>query len=158
MRLARALAAAVVLCAHAASPAAAQRLPTVEVHPKGRAPVVVRVEVADTDETRSRGLMFRRELADDAGMLFVWPDAQVRSFWMRNTPLPLDMLFIGADGRLQGCVERAEPFTDTPRSIPRPARFVLEVNAGFCARHGLVAGDRLVVRGVPGAGQAAERP
>jgi uncharacterized membrane protein (UPF0127 family) len=145
-----ALAALLVWLALSPPGALAQRRPTVEVRPRHGPPVVVVVEVADDDAERARGLMFRRDLAPDTGMLFVFPDEAVRTFWMRNTPLPLDMLFIGTDGRLRGCVERAEPFTDAPRSVPAPARYVLEVNAGFCARHALAAGDRIVLRDVPG--------
>ena len=138
------------LLAPATAAAQAPHAPTVEVHPRQGPPVLVRVEVADTPEARRRGLMFRTQLAPDGGMLFVFPEEAVHAFWMRNTPLPLDMLFIGADGRLRGCVERAEPFTETSRSVPAPSRYVLEVNAGFCARHALAPGDRVVIRGVPG--------
>lgn len=150
------LLAAAVLLAPVAGAAGAQgpRLPRVELRPRAGPPVTVAVEVADTDARRARGLMFRERLPPGAGMLFVFPDETVRAFWMKNTPLPLDMLFIGADGRLKGCVERAEPFTLTPRSIPEPARYVLEVNAGFCARHALAPGDRVLFHGVPGVAAA----
>lgn len=142
--------AAVAAVAMAAAPLAGPRLPRVELRPRTGPPVTVTVEIADTEEQRARGLMFRERLAEDAGMLFVFPDEAVRTFWMKNTPLPLDMLFIGGDGRLRGCVERAEPFTLTPRSVPQPARYVLEVNAGFCARYRLAPGDRVRFHGVPG--------
>ncbi len=143
----------------AAAPApAGPRLPRVELEPRAGPPVTVTVEIADTEERRARGLMFRQHLAQGAGMLFVFPDEAVRTFWMKDTPLPLDMLFIGGDGRLQGCIERAEPFTLTPRSVPQPARYVLEVNAGFCARHRLAPGDRVRFHGVPGAPDAAASP
>ncbi|HWP34727.1 MAG TPA: DUF192 domain-containing protein, partial [Thermodesulfobacteriota bacterium] len=149
-----ALALAIQAAGVPAPPAAADG-PRVEVRPRGRPPVSVRVEIADTEERRARGLMFRTDLAPDAGMLFVFPDEAVRVFWMKDTPLPLDMIFIGADGRIRGCVERAEPFTLTPRSVPQPARYVLEVHAGFCARHGLVPGDPVRLHGLPA---AAGRP
>lgn len=134
------------------------RRPTVELRPRGGAPVMVTVEVAADPETRQRGLMFRESLAPDAGMLFVFEREAVHSFWMRNTRIPLDMLFIGADGRLRGCVERAEPFTETARSVPAPSLYVLEVNAGFCARHALRPGDTAVIRGVPGVPAALGMP
>ncbi len=141
-----------------AAPAPGQRLPTVEVRPKAGAPVTVTVEVAGTPETRRLGLMYRDVLAPKAGMLFVFDREEVQSFWMRNTRIPLDMLFIGGDGRLRGCVERAEPYTETSRSVPAPVRYVLEVNAGFCARHAVRPGDLVVIRGVPGVPAALGAP
>lgn len=143
----------------ALSPAAwAQRRPTVEVRPAGGRPVTVAVEVADSPQERQMGLMNRDHLPASDGMLFVFDDETVQSFWMKNTRIPLDMLFIGGDGRVRGCVERAEPFTETPRSVPAPARYVLEVNAGFCARHAVRPGDLVVIRGVPGVPAALGAP
>jgi len=87
--------------------------------------------------------MFRRELDPDAGMLFLFDRAEPRAFWMRNTPLPLDMLFIGTDGRICGIVAQAEPFSDRPRPSGCPAKAVLEINGGLAARHGMVIGTPL---------------
>lgn len=149
-----------VLVAALVGPARAQgpRLPAVEVRPKAGGPVTITVEVASTPDTRQRGLMFRERLAPSAGMLFVFDEEAVQSFWMKNTRIPLDMLFIGGDGRVRGCVERAEPYTETPRSVPAPVRYVLEVNAGFCARHAVRPGDQVVIRGVPGVPVALGTP
>lgn len=107
----------------------------------------VRVELAQNDEERARGLMYRRSLGVNEGMLFIFPDETVLSFWMRNTYLPLDMLFIRADGTIAGIVENAEPETETPRTIGQPSRYVLEVNAGWARRNGVKAGDRVELQG-----------
>jgi hypothetical protein len=135
-----------------APPAAA--LPTGEVvlRPLGQSEVRVRVEFAVTEETRRQGLMFRRELAPDAGMLFVFPGpARQQVFWMRNTYVPLDMIFIDDALRVVGVVERAEPVTDTPRAVRGESRYVLEVNAGFARAHGLGPGARIEILGLDGA-------
>jgi uncharacterized membrane protein (UPF0127 family) len=105
------------------------------------------VEIASNDPDRARGLMFRKTMPEMAGMIFVFPDDVVRSFWMKNTYLPLDMLFIAADGKVVGIVENAEPLTVTPRSVDANAKYVLEVNGGWCARHGVVKGDKVSLEG-----------
>ena len=107
----------------------------------GRGPVTVQVEVADTPETRARGLMYRSELAANAGMLFVFPSESNQQFWMKNTPLPLDMVFIGKQRHVVGIVPEARPFTTNPLGVGVPSQYVLEVNGGFCARHGINSGD-----------------
>lgn len=98
------------------------------------------VEIADTDAARARGLMFRTDLPRDAGMLFLFDDEAPRAFWMQNTPLPLDMLFFDARGLLCGLVERAEPFSRTPRESGCPALAVLEINGGLSAELGIRPG------------------
>ena len=97
------------------------------------------MELARTDEERGRGLMFREHLDADAGMLFLYEGEDIRRFWMRNTLIPLDMLFISADQRVVGIVENAEPQTDTLRQVGQPSQYVLEVNGGFAAAHGITA-------------------
>jgi len=115
--------------------------------------VNVRIEIADTPETRARGLMYRRDLGADAGMLFVFPDESERSFWMKNTPLPLDMVFIGADRTIVGIVADTRPFTTNPLGVGKPSKYVLEVHGGFCAAHGIVAGNQVELVRVPSASQ-----
>lgn len=105
--------------------------------------VAFSVEIADTPATRAQGLMFRDDLALDAGMLFLWPDAAPRVFWMENTPLSLDMLFIDPEGRVCGLVERAEPFTRDPRPSGCDAMAVLEIHGGLAASLGVGVGARL---------------
>lgn len=103
----------------------------------------VEVELADRPETRERGLMYRTGMPEDAGMLFSWPSEQVRSFWMHNTCIPLDMLFIDARGFIVGILEQVPTLNDESRSIPCPAAHVLELNAGWTRAHGIAAGQRL---------------
>lgn len=115
----------------------------------GRPEVRVRVEFATERRDIERGLMFRERLDPDAGMLFVFPPpARRHVFWMRNTIIPLDMIFIADDLQVVGVVENAEPLTETERAVGAPSRYVLEVNAGFAARHGVAAGTRVEVIGL----------
>jgi len=102
------------------------------------------VEVATTAEQRQRGLMYRRSLPADGGMLFVFPDVKVAHMWMKDTPLSLDLLFLGADGRVLRIEEKAEPLSLRAISSDLPARGVLELAAGSAARLGIRPGDRLV--------------
>lgn len=110
------------------------------------------VELALNNADRERGLMFRRNLADGTGMLFIFPKAEPHNFWMKNTLIPLDMIFAAADGAVMGCVARAEPLTLTGRSVPGNSRYVLEVPGGWCAEHGIAPGAKLLV------GEAGQRP
>ena len=125
-------------------------LPRVVLSSPGQDPVSVTVEVVETDEARQRGLMYRKHLAPDAGMLFIFDREEQHTFWMHNTLIPLDMLFIRSDWTVLGIVENATPLTDQLRSVPGASKYVLEVNAGFSRRHGLQAGT--TVRYIP-AGQ-----
>lgn len=109
--------------------------------------ISVAVEIASNDRDRVRGLMFRRSMPASAGMIFVFPDEAPRSFWMENTYVPLDMIFARADGIIAGIVENAEPMTRTSRAVEGASKFVLEVNGGFCARHGIAPGDRIELVG-----------
>lgn len=98
------------------------------------------VEIADEPSERQAGLMFRKTMADDHGMLFVFEATQPVGFWMRNTVMPLDLIFIGQDGRIKA-VRQGEPFSDAVISPDEPVRFVLELKAGTAAREGIVDGD-----------------
>jgi uncharacterized protein len=124
----------------------------VELSPPGRDPIAVTVEVVDTPESRQRGLMYRKQLAPDAGMLFIFERAEHHAFWMHNTLIPLDMIFITPDWTILGVVENATPLTDDSRSVPGDSQYVLEVNGGFARSHGLQAGHSLrYLPAVPGA-------
>jgi hypothetical protein len=123
--------------------AGCRRGPAVVVHASSGEAVRIPVELALTPEQQSRGLMYRKDLPADAGMLFVFPRSTVRTFWMKNTILPLDMIFIGEDQKIAGIVENAVPFTTDSRSVGKPSRYVLEVHGGFCKRKGIAPGDRL---------------
>jgi uncharacterized protein len=126
--------------------------PQVVIHAT-RGDVRVQVEVADTPDARARGLMYRRDLAADAGMLFIFPNESVQHFWMKNTPLPLDMIFISADLRIAGIVADTRPFSTNPLGVEAPSQYVLEVHGGFCARHGITAGDRVELVKIAGVAQ-----
>ena len=101
------------------------------------------VELANNDDERSRGLMFRKELPEGRGMLFDFQQDQPVEFWMHNTFISLDMIFITGDGRILRIAEKTEPFSD--RLIPSggPVRAVLEVIAGTARKDGLAPGDRV---------------
>ncbi len=101
------------------------------------------VELALSAEQHAQGLMYRRSLAADAGMLFVYGKEWPVSMWMKNTFIPLDMLFIAADGRIVDIVERTVPHSLEAISPGRPVAAVLEVNGGTAARLGIRAGDRV---------------
>lgn len=103
--------------------------------------VVVSVEIADTDKERAHGLMNRSELAPDHGMIFIFPNERVQTFWMKNTLIPLDMVFVDRDRRIVGIVESAEPETLTERSVGVPSTYVIEVNGGFMREHGIPTGS-----------------
>lgn len=102
------------------------------------------VEVAATAEQRQRGLMFRDSLPADGGMLFVSPEERVVHMWMKNTLIPLDMLFLGPDGRILKVAAMAEPGSTEILSSGVPAKGVLELPGGTAARLGITEGDRVV--------------
>ena len=114
-----------------------------EIGAPGSAPVKLTVEIAAKDSERQKGLMFRKQLADDEGMIFLFATERYNSFWMHNTLIPLDMFFIDSDWNVVGVVENATPQTDDPRRVDKMSRYVLEVKAGFAARHGLGAGAQV---------------
>ena len=99
------------------------------------------VELATTPDQMQVGLMFRQNLAPDAGMLFVYPSEQQVAFWMKNTVIPLDMLFIAGDGKIRRIVERTIPLSTAVIPSVDEVRAVLEVNGGTAARLGIKPGD-----------------
>ncbi|MCU0820354.1 MAG: DUF192 domain-containing protein [Beijerinckiaceae bacterium] len=103
-----------------------------------------RIELARTDNDRARGLMFRRSMPADQGMLFDFERDQMVSMWMRNTYISLDMLFIFADGRIHRIEQRTEVESERTISSGVPVRAVLELNAGTAERLGIKPGDRVV--------------
>ena len=106
-------------------------------------PIHVTVEVVDTPEKRRLGLMYRNELPEFSGMLFIFPQEQLLTFWMKNTPLPLDIIYITVDYTIISIAENTRPYSEAPLPAKQPAKYALEVNAGFCHRHGVVTGDRV---------------
>jgi len=105
----------------------------------------VDAELARTDDENERGLMYRTSMPEDQGMLFYLGDRKVQTFWMHNTCIPLDMIFVDDDGTIVGVVESAPVLDDGVRSVPCPSRFVLEVNAGWTRRHNVRPGQRVIV-------------
>lgn len=131
------------------TPPAPPASPMPKVHlsaPQGD--VAVEVEIVATPAQIERGLMFREHLPPDQGMLFLMKEERNWPFWMRNTLIPLDLIFIGRDLTIAGIVENAEPRTDTLREVGRPSLYVLEVNGGFAAAHKLAAGMKVQFEGV----------
>lgn len=109
-------------------------------------PVTVTAETADESAERARGLMERASLDENAGMLFVFDGDAPRSFWMKNTLIPLDMLFIDSQGRIVDMTTMQPCRTVLCESYTsQPARYVLEVNAGFAEKHGVAVGDVVTV-------------
>ncbi len=103
----------------------------------------VSVEIADSPSEREVGLMYRTQLGADSGMLFVFATPSRLTFWMKNTEIPLDMVFADADAIVVGVVANAEPLSQRMFGVPADSKYVLEVNGGFSARHGIKAGDHL---------------
>ncbi len=111
---------------------------------------VIEVEVAATPDSRTRGMMWRTELKDGRGMLFLFDQDEDHSFWMKNTLIPLDMVFLAEDGTVVGIVESAVPRSLASRHVGRPSRHVLEVPGGWTARVGMRTGSRLELQLPPG--------
>src|SRR5215510_7936157 len=108
-----------------------------------RGPARFNVEIADDDQERSQGLMFRQSLADDHGMLFYFQEPEHANFWMHNTVISLDIIFIGVDGRILNVAERATPYSDDPIPAAGLTRGVLEIRGGRAHELGIQAGDRV---------------
>lgn len=109
----------------------------------------VAVEVADNDIARQRGLMWREKLADSEGMIFVFDGESMQRFWMKNTLIPLDMVFIDSQMAIVGVVENAEPKSLASRGVDRPSKYVLELAGGYSKRYGLKVGSKVKLSGYP---------
>ena len=132
----------------AASPPVARRAPsgldlvTLTVEGHGRSHVFT-VEVARSAADQEHGLMSRRSLGADAGMLFPFDPPRAASFWMRNTLIPLDMVFIRPDGTIAHIAANAVPLSETPIVVAEPMTAVLELAGGRAAQLGIAEGDRV---------------
>ena len=104
----------------------------------------VTVELAATERQREQGLMLRQSMAEDAGMLFLFPTDTTVGFWMRNTYLPLDIAYIDSSGRVLE-IRRAQPLDETPLAPKGPYRYTLEVNQGWFERHGFGPGANVAL-------------
>jgi uncharacterized membrane protein (UPF0127 family) len=125
-----------------ATTAPASDLSTVTIDASGGGEVEVRVEIAEDASERARGLMYRTALAENRGMLFVFPREERLSFWMKNTLIPLSVAFMDSEGRIVD-IQDMKPLDDDPPSYvsAEPARYALEVNQGFFEEHGVEVGD-----------------
>ncbi len=123
---------------------AASRLPTAQIVIDTQGgPRTFRVEVAADDASREQGLMHRTRLGRDAGMLFDFQKPVMTAFWMKDTPLPLDIIFVRADGTISTIAANAEPLSTAEIVSAEPIRAVIEINGGASHRMGIVPGDRV---------------
>ena len=104
---------------------------------------IIDIEVADDHQLRARGLMYRRSLPENAGMLFIQSTEEMQSFWMKNTYIPLDILFVNADKEIVTIHANTTPLKEWNYASTKPALYVVEVNAGFTHKHGIRTGDRI---------------
>ncbi|WP_428234666.1 DUF192 domain-containing protein [Gracilimonas sp.] len=111
--------------------------------PEGEAISTVKVALADEPEERNQGLMDVTEMAPDAGMLFIFPNEAPRSFYMANTPLPLDIIFVNADSTIVRIHHNTTPFNSEQLPSEKPARFVVETNGGYCVSNDIQEGMRI---------------
>jgi len=120
----------------------------VEIQTKDKI-IILNVEVAETEEERKRGLMFRKNLGENEGMLFVFEDERHVTFWMKNTFIPLDIIFVSSNGTINEIKENLQPcIADACELYPSlyPVKYVIEVNANFSKNNGVAVGDRVIFR------------
>lgn len=103
----------------------------------------VRLEIASTASERHVGLMYRREMDPNEGMLFIFPKEELQEFWMKNTYLSLDMLFLDSNLKIVGILSNVPPLTEDRRGVPRPSQYVIELLAGRAKQLGLKEGQRV---------------
>jgi len=126
-------------------PEGPQKVPVVRVGFPGAGSLAVDAELVSTEHDTMRGLMYRTSMPEDHGMLFDLGVHEDHKFWMHNTCIPLDLLYIDDDGLIVGIVENAPTLDDTPRGVGCPSSYVLETNAGWARRHGVKAGQRVAL-------------
>jgi uncharacterized membrane protein (UPF0127 family) len=108
----------------------------------------IAVEIAEKDQDRQRGLMYRTSMPDDHGMIFWFEEKSNHSFWMHNTCIPLDMLYIDDDGLIVGIEENTPTLSDDTFEVGCESKYVLEVNAGWTRAHGVTAGQKVNIEGI----------
>ncbi|MFB6271356.1 MAG: DUF192 domain-containing protein [Salinibacter sp.] len=110
----------------------------------GDSTVTIDIEIADTDSARQRGMMQRESFPNDrSGMLFPFKKEEPQSFWMSNTPVALDIIFVSADSQIVNIAKYTTPFSNENYRSGEPAKFVIETPAGFADSHGILVGDRV---------------
>jgi uncharacterized membrane protein (UPF0127 family) len=108
-------------------------------------PTAVEAELVSSPHDTERGLMYRKSMPEERGMLFDLEERSEHPFWMHNTCIPLDLLYVDEDGFIVGIVESAPTLNDAPRTVGCPSRYVLETNAGWSRRHGVKAGQHMTI-------------
>jgi uncharacterized membrane protein (UPF0127 family) len=103
-----------------------------------------RLELAETTAETTQGMMFRRSVPEGTGMLFIMPEERFQSFWMRNTYVPLDIIYVSSDGRVVSIQANAQPMNETPLPSEGPAKYVLEIAGGRSAALGIIPGTQLL--------------
>jgi hypothetical protein len=131
------------------SPSPVSFSPSAQIFTQSGRRLSVKLEVAQSPQELSHGLMFRSSLPEGVGMLFLFSEEKRHVFWMKNTEIPLDILFIDQNYQIVGIVKNTKPYSETPLEVDTPSRFVLEVNGGFCERYGVQEGDRLQLNNLP---------
>jgi uncharacterized membrane protein (UPF0127 family) len=101
------------------------------------------IQIADNEYDRELGLMFRKHMQENRGMLFIFPQEGIQSFWMHNTYIPLDMIFVNAQDKIVTIQNADKTLSDQTYSSIKPAQFVIEVNLGFAKKYGLKVGDKI---------------
>ncbi len=104
---------------------------------------MITIQIADNNAQRAEGLMWRKYMPEDDGMLFEFDDQEILNFWMKNTYIPLDMVFADSNGTIVRIYANAAPLNENTISSDKPAQYVVEVNGGFCARYGINVGDKI---------------
>ena len=105
----------------------------------------VQVEVARTGATRRHGLMYRKSLQPHHGMIFLFETEEAQSFWMKNTYISLDIMFVNRAGTIIGIVHNAEPMTTTPRNVPGVSQYVIEMVGGYAKQYGIQKGTQVTL-------------
>jgi uncharacterized membrane protein (UPF0127 family) len=101
------------------------------------------IEIADSPDQRSLGLMYRKKLDPDKGMLFIFQRSEEQAFWMKNTLIPLDIIYVDDQLRIVSIAENAKPLDETDIGSMAPALYVVEVNGGYCKQYGIAPGDHI---------------
>jgi uncharacterized protein len=116
---------------------------TLTIHGDDHPEIAIEIEVVASSRARQRGLMFRDDLADGQGMLFLFESEEEHPFWMKNTLISLDIIYIDGNRKIVGIVHNAEPRSEQSLTVGLPSRFVLEVPGGYCNRVGIHRGDKV---------------
>ena len=104
----------------------------------------IAIEIAETEAAITQGLMYRKSMSFDKGMLFIFPNSETRSFWMKNTSIPLDIIYVNSNMEIVSIKSHTTPFsTDSVPSDGKVAQYVVEVNAGFAGKYGIREGDKI---------------